>query len=432
MRYWLRSGDVLVAGLVIAPLILSWPRIAHTAGGVTGWLTIAHRAAAVLALSTFLTSAILSVRIPKIDRFFGGLTRLWRVHHVLGLASFLLVMAHALLVGLAALPASRNSAIPAMFPPFSAAAVWMGWIAFIALLAFLAPSFKFFGEPHYQRWKRLHLISAVALVCSFAHALPLTPDQAVWWVLGAIAAFAMIWRKVLSRFLACRPYTVVEARSLAAGVVELSLHPEGRPLRYEAGQFFYLTPYDRTLAAGYGEEHPYTASSAPQEGVLRIGIKELGDASNAIQRIQNGAGMLVEGPYGHFFERLQPNRSQLWLGGGIGITPFVGAVRAMRLGNRPPDGLVHLFYLADSAERAYYRAELLAATEGMASVCITPHYFQAEGPISLEFLRKHCPDFEEREVYICGPPQMAVHLKKMFRSCGMPRARVHSEDFNLL
>lgn len=432
MRPWIRSGDCLVALLVFLPLAIVWPRVAMTGDRSFAWLHIAQRVTGILAFSTFLTSAMLSIRIPRIDRFFGGLTRLWSLHHGLGLACFILVMSHVLLVGLTALPTSLTGALPAMFPPLSDAPVWMGWLAFLFLFTFLAPSFKFFGQPHYQNWKRLHLLSALALTLSLAHVLPLTPDNLLWCVLAALAIFAMLWRKVLSRYVTCRPYLVTDAKILATGVVEISLRPEGRPWQYSAGQFFYVTPYDLELTAGYGEEHPYTASSAPAEQDLRIGIKALGDATQAIQGIKHGSRVLVEGPYGHFFERLYPERNQMWLGGGIGIAPFVSAARALHLAGQMPKGSVHLIYLADSLERAYYLNELRTATEGLADFRLTPHYYQSEGPITLDFLHEHCPDFAEREIYMCGPPPMAAHLKKLLQNRGVPRARIHTEDFNLL
>lgn len=432
MRPWIRSGNLLVVGLVLLPVALNWLRLAMSTGGPVGWLTGAQRASGLLALSTLLVSALLSVRVPRIDRFFGGLTRLWRVHHVLGLVSFLLVMAHVLLVGLTAIDVSRTAAIPAIFPPLSEWPLWSGWLAFFCLVVFLAPTFKFFGEPPYQRWKRLHLVSAVAIVLSLAHALPLSSRPQVWWLLGALAMLSILWRKLFSRFLACRTYRVLETTPLATGIVELRLRAEGRPLRYQAGQFFYLTPYDPSLAAGHGEEHPYTASSAPTEGTLRIGIKALGDATLAIQSIQIGSHVLVEGPYGHFFERLYPRRDQLWIGGGIGITPFVGAARELHASDRSSGGSIHLFYLADSPDRAYYLETLRNAIEGVANIRVTPHYFKEEGPISVAFMERNCPDFVQREVYLCGPPPMTAHVRKTLRRHGVPRSRIHSEDFNLL
>ena len=50
-----------------------------------------------------------------------------------------------------------------------------------------------------------------------------------------------------------------------------------------------MAPFDRSLSAGYGEEHPYTLSSSPDEDRLRIAIKDLGDASRAIQTIRPAA-----------------------------------------------------------------------------------------------------------------------------------------------
>ena len=67
-------------------------------------------AAGVLGLSFLLLAAAISVRIPGFDLWFGGLTRLWKIHHVLGAAAFLLLMAHPLLLSFAAAGTSLVSA----------------------------------------------------------------------------------------------------------------------------------------------------------------------------------------------------------------------------------------------------------------------------------------------------------------------------------
>jgi predicted ferric reductase len=298
------------------------------------------------------------------------------------------------------------------------------------MVVFLAPTFQFFGRLNYQRWKRLHLLSAPAVLLALLHTLPLAASTWVWWLLGALSMGAIIWRKVLSPHLGRSAWEVTEVRQLKHDVVEICLKPLAQPLRYVAGQFVYLTPLVPGLSAGNREEHPYTIASAPSDPLLRLGIKDLGDASHALQTVSPGSRIMVEGPYGDFYLRHYPQKNQLWLGGGIGITPFVSGARAM-LDDRSSTS-VHLFYLSQDEYRSYYLDELKTVAQEQPRFDITAHYFSVQGAVTLEFLEMNCPDFREREVYLCGPPGMMNHLKPLLRKAGVSADAIHSEVFDFL
>lgn len=427
----IEPGDLLLVVLVPAPLALAWPRLWELPGDGAIWLlALAGRVTGVLGLSALLVTAAMCVRLPGLDRWFGGLPRLWLLHRRLGFSAFLLILGHVLLLSFAALPLSLEQALWVLFPPLAHAPIWAGWLALAALIVALAPTFQV-SAIHYQRWKRQHLLSAAALLLALLHALALIPERAAWWLLGLLALAAIAWRKLLAPLLARREYRVTQVTRLAADVVEISLAPKHEGIVHSAGQFVYLTPQDPSLDAGYAEEHPFTISSAPGADELKLGIKALGDASLALQALTPGSRVQVEGPYGQFFARRAPQRKQLWLGGGIGITPFVSAAR--HLAQRPEQFTqVALFYLANRPERAYYHEELerIASAHQQLSLCI--HYFSCCGPLSEAFLREHCPDFAERELYICGSPAMLEYLHGLLATAGVDRALIHTEAFDFL
>ncbi|MCG6659131.1 oxidoreductase [Halomonas campisalis] len=426
-----RYGDLLLIVLLLLPLVVALPRLGGLGGPPELWLTWVGRVTGILGLAMMLLAAAVSIRLPGTDRWFGGLARLWRLHHWLGFGAFILVMVHALALGLAAVPTSLEAAVATLFPPPAQGAIWLGWLAWLAMVIFLAPTFDFFGQPHYQRWKRLHLVSAAALLLGLWHAFLLAGETALWWLLGIAGLGAIVWRKLVSPRVSRHPYRVEAVEPLARGVVELVLRPEGDGIRYETGQFVYLTPLDERLAAGRGEEHPYTIASAPSDSRLRIGIKDLGDASHALQTVTPGSRVLIEGPYGEFFGRRFPERDMLWLGGGIGITPFVGGARGLASG-ASAEGHVHLFYLANGPDRAYYQEELERIAEAEAAFAFTQHYSRERGRLDEAFLREHCPDFTEREIYVCGPPAMNAYLQRLLAGQGIPASRIHSEVFDFL
>lgn len=234
-------------------------------------------------------------------------------------------------------------------------ALFWGWVALVALLLFMAPSSSFFGEPEYQRWKWLHRLS------------------------GITVAFALIHTFLLNRML--------------PGIWGV----------------LTWTPHDEQLANVVDEEHPYTLSSSPEEPVLRIAIKALGDSSHAIQSIRPDTLVSVEGPYGRFFPGPEAgSEPELWIGGSIGITPFLARLRA------------HLTYCVQDETRQVYGEELANLMELLPDSALHPHRFYRQGPLDLAFIKAHCPDFAQRTAYSCGPtPLIALAEHDTPEDCWM-------------
>ena len=421
---------LLILPFFLALLQARGPDLADAAS-VLNWL---GRLAGIVGLTCLLLAAALIIRVRGFDRLFGGLTSLWKIHHRLGAASFLLLLAHPLLLSFAALDVSISAAVDILFPPRGSAQAFYGWSALIIMMVFMAPTFAFFGQPPYQRWKWVHRTSGAAVVLALVHTLmvgrtfPSPLDRLLWLGLAALAAGAIAYRFVFSRGLGRRRYRIVDVAHPANNVVELSLEAEGRPLHYRAGQFVYLTPYDRNLAAGYAEEHPYTLSSSPTEKHLRIAIKDLGDSSRALQHVTPGSSVQVEGPYGDFF----PDRfgRELWLAGGIGITPFLGRARFLAAKGEPAD--VVLIYGVQDEARALFRAELEGIAQAHEGFVLALHFFYREGPLNREFLERHCPDFAERSAYLCGPSTQMDLARHVLLAGGSDAERIFTEEFVLL
>ncbi len=429
-----KPGVWVLIGVAVLPLLVALPRLLPLlgSGSTSAVLRAFGIATGVLGLSLMLLAAAMSVRLPRLDRWFGGLPQLWGIHRAFGFGGFILIMVHALVLGLAALPGGVGAALSTLSPGPDRWVIWAGWLALLTMVVFLGPTFQFFGRPpHYQRWKKLHLLSALATVLALVHALPLAGELILWVVLAVAAIGAIVWRKGLSPRLGRHAYEVAGVDELVRGMVEIRMKPLGEPMAYHPGQFAYLTPHNPELASGHNEEHPYTISSAPHDPEIRMGIKALGDASAALQTIPVGSQVQLEGPYGDFFEAMAPGREQLWIGGGVGITPFVSGARAFA-GHEKPNRPAHLIYLANDETRAYYLSELQSLGESQPGLTVTAHYYRQEGPLSVAFLQAHCPDFAEREVYLCGPPPMTRHVRKLLRESGVPSSRIHSEAFDFL
>lgn len=423
---WLLAAlPVLVALLFIGPGDFSTPG---------AWLNLLGRLTGIAGLSLMLVAAALCCRVPGFDVPFGGLTKLWQLHHQLGAVGFLCLLAHPLLLAFAATEVSLDTAINTLFS--ASAALWFGWLALLLMMIFLAPSFAFFGAPDYQRWKWLHRLSGPAVLLALLHTALLTRTLPglwgwlIWGTLFLLALFALGYRGVYSRVKGRRRYRIARVEQIANNVVELVLSPQEKPLAYIAGQFVYLTPFDKSLANGCREEHPYTLSSAPGEPELRIAIKDLGDASRAIQTVTPGSEVAVEGPYGDFFPRTASVVPELWIAGGIGVTPFLGRLRHLAAAGERAD--IHMVYCVQDEARAIFLEEIRQLIAQIDGAQLSLHFFYQQGPLDKVFLNAQVADFRQRQAYICGPLPLIESAKSLLLREGVGQTNITTEEFVLL
>src|SRR3989440_9590609 len=112
--------------------------------------------------------------------------------------------------------------------------------------------------------------------------------------------------------------------------LEVILAPTAQPLQFVAGQFVFVY----FGGSAEWERHPFSVSSAPQERDLRLSIEALGDYTQHLSdTLQLGAPAIVSVAFG-LFDYRQGTREQVWIAGGIGITPFRSWIRAFPQSNR--------------------------------------------------------------------------------------------------
>src|SRR3546814_3669556 len=82
--------------------------------------------------------------------------------------------------------------------------------------------------------------------------------------------------------------------------------------------------------------------------VITFGIRELGDYTRGLRdRLAIGQALKVEGPYGCF--TFDDDRAhQIWIGGGVGVTPFIARMKHLARERTGPDSRatrqIHLFH----------------------------------------------------------------------------------------
>ena len=197
------------------------------------------------------------------------------------------------------------------------------------VLITLAPSGL--ASESYQGWKRVHRFIGIFFIVGFIHSLTinsLNALAAITWVqmFFILGISSYLYTEIFSRFSKRNvPYTVRAIRRPNSAITEITLSPAGAPINtHRAGQFLFVRfPGRKEL----NESHPFTISSAPAETDLRLTVRASGDFTRALfEQLEPGLDAVLEGGYG-LFDYKQGGQKQIWVAGGIGLTPFLSFIR---------------------------------------------------------------------------------------------------------
>lgn len=214
-------------------------------------------------------------------------------------------------------------------------------------------------------------------------------------------------------------------------------NPQGGliPFTFVPGHFLtYSAQIDGQLV-----RRSYTiASSAAQTAYVETTIKreEQGLLSRYMHdTIKVGDLVDVIGPSGVFTFSGTEAESVVLIGGGVGITPLMAAIRYLNDIAWP--GEIFLVYGARSTVDFIFRDELehlqrrhpnLHVIATMARAAGTS-WMGPEGPITKELLAQTVPEITKRRVHLCGPPGMMEAMKKLLAELGVPSEQIKTEAF---
>ena len=368
----------------------------------------------------------LSARWRFLDRWLLGTNRLYRDHHWLGVVAFLLLLFHPLALAVK-FSFSSLSVASLLFIPWSGTkGVTWGILALAGLMLLLI--LTFFISLAYHKWHLTHRFLALVFIFSFVHMLLVDSDilnfssLRLYYLLLSLLAFLSIgYRLLLSlRLLPRYRYRVVSIAQPQEKIFDLWLEPLGRRMNYRPGQFAFLTFNNQKFA---GEAHPFSLAGQRADGSIRVIIKNLGDYTDNLKNLEISDQVLIEGPYGFFGQDTQP--AQLWISGGIGFTPFLSLLDSLT------DRHDIFFYHVPGVNE---EVGLIVPELEKAAGSYKFHYqiwSKDQGHITAAEIIKAVPDWQRRNVLICGPSSMMSSLKKQFSTLGGKKRQLISEDFNL-
>ena len=246
------------------------------------------------------------------------------------------------------------------------------------------------------------------------------------------------YRVVRPLRLLARPWEITSNIDVGGGARLITLRPIGHAgIDFAPGQFAWVATGRSPFLS---EQHPLSIASAPVDlpgASVQFVVKALGDWSGrVVPSLPMGHRAWIDGPYGAFTP--PPGGAPLLLvAGGIGVAPMRSILLAARAaGDRRP---IVLFYAAAEPSRLTLREELtaLGADINLTLVVIyerPPAGWAGErGLLTADMIRRHCPvDPALAEYLVCGPIPMIDAFDRVRAELGVPRARVHTERFQMV
>ena len=402
--------------LAISPIITSdFSSFAFSLGGFLG----------VFGFALFTLSLLLSMRIPLIERVFGNLGTAYRFHQWAGTIATILLVLHPLLLAVPRIMYFPGSLIE-FFIPLHTPFQMLGVLGLVLLV--ICIFITFFVSLPYHIWKMTHRFLAVAFLLGALHGIfiegtiSFNPAERILFALFMLAGLGAVVYRVLGKksIVKKTSYTLAKVETIGT-VITLTLSPIGKPMAFRAGQFAYLTIHDSRLK----DEHPFSIVSAEGSKDLIFMAKILGDDTALFPLLHVGTAVDVEGPYGNF-SYARGGKRQLWIAGGIGITPF------MSLASSLPSGFydVDLYYSVKTASEAVSLAELQTTIVPRSDIRIHLWATDVQGYLTCDALQKAGVDFSMLDdILLCGPSGMTLAIRNGLIRCGIRPGHIHAELF---
>jgi predicted ferric reductase len=446
-------GPVALVVLTVAPVVL-WARVAPLDTRFATTYTTLTSIAVMLALAgtaSFALNLVLGARLRPVERLFGGLDRMYAAHRTNGKVAFSLLLGHVVLILWSRATISFDTAVD-LLGPAAGATVFVGVLAFSAMtVSILLTLFVRLGHEvfvYVQRSFGLVFLAATYHVFTTDGALAASGALELYLVtLATLGIAAFVYRSLLSSVLVRRRrYRVVDVNRLNECVTEIVMEPVRKPMDFAPGQFVFvnfrspeldghLQPFElslerQVLSVRPGEIanqfHPFSITSAPEDPRLRVTVKAVGDYTRALRKLESGADAVVEGPYGAFSHTTIDNSTQVWIAGGIGVTPFLSMARSLADGEGPA---VDFYYCVEHEEEAHFLEELRAVERRRPDFRLVLVPRDREGFLTADRLGEEHKTLTSADVLVCGPPAMLASMRTQLRASGVPGRQIHMEEF---
>ena len=410
LYFWFTNSSYLITGTTNVSLLIALGRLAG-----------------LLSEFLILIQLLLISRFTFIEKQY-GFDKLISVHKKIGFFLGVFLISHPLLLTIG-YAQSKNISFLNQFISFITK--WNGIVgATFALLIIIFVAIistkKYRAKISYEVWYFLHLPLYIAVAIAFGHQIN-TGDMSsggamYYWFLINLTTIGII---IFYRFL--RPiFLYIKHSFRIEKIVQenegvYSIYIIGKNMgqyRFQSGQYANLIFLQKKMMF----HHPFSFSDAYNGKCLRFTIKASGDFTSKIEKLKIGTRVWIDGPFGVFTLKNSVNNKYIFIAGGIGITPILSMIKSIR----NTQNAVLLYSNKSEADINFWHE--------ISKSQIESHYFNTSlgtsNRISIEKIVEICPDFKERDFYICGPKVMTKSLVRNIKMAGVSSEQIHFEKFD--
>lgn len=428
---------------LVALVFLAWGWDGRPADGSLPWVLRQEGLylSGLLSIAMMSLATFLAARPVWLEGPLGGLDRMYRTHKWAGILAGCFAAVHWLIEmsgDLLKVMAGREGRVPkenvsGMLEVLRDLAEDMGEWAIYAVLLMLA--LTLWKRLPYRPWRFFHQAMPVLYLMLAFHAALLAPSGYWRQPVGALLALLLVAGVYGSaRALAGRigrshqvPGKIIRITHPAPDIVTVSCQLDQSWHGHRPGQFAFVS-FDSSEGA-----HPFTIASAERgDRTLDFQIKALGDYTRGLaNRLQTGQVITVEGPYGRFdIGRHDPQARQIWVAGGIGVTPFLAWLESLQSGPGT-DTAADLHYCTRDRNNDPFVARLESLCARLPAIRLHIHGARQGEKLTASGLEPSNSGRQKTEIWFCGPQGLAQSLKDGLLATRHGEFRFHQEAFEM-
>lgn len=286
---------------------------------------------------------------------------------------------------------------------------------------------------------RLAIVSIIAIHFHVYNVIYLRNNVPFRFLTTLYTVIALGWYAIYKIKIVLLPkYEIIEMNMPTPNIREIKMKPvNGNRMDYNAGQYGFFRFVNSEVTS---EPHPFSLSSAPSadKETITVMIKEDGDFTSSLDRVNIGDKVTIEGPYGNFYpDEIAENEdhAMLLLSGGIGVTPNLSVLREeiAKNSNRRIAFVWGLAYEQDTmyldemkkleAEYPNFSYHFIYSEEEVDGF---PNGFVDDKFIAQEGLEEF---YENASWHVCGPGPMLEASKGLLKEKNVTEEQSYIEEF---
>jgi predicted ferric reductase len=351
-----------------------------------------------LALNGFFLNFLLATRNKTLEKWFNGLDKLYIYHKYVAISTIGLLFVHAALGDSLKTTEAINLRLV------------LGGMALFFMVVLVGITL-FDKKLTYEKWRSTHKFLIIPYMIGLGHTyisskVPLLTFSGLSvWV--GITALIGILSAIYTLFFFQKTHfknkgTVTKITKLSPNIIEWEITLE-QFIEFSKGQFIFIKVLQEGIENG---PHPFSISGG-SGNVICLTTKVSGDFTKQIyDSLALSTKVIIEGPYG-LMDFSSGKKNQLWIAGGIGITPFIAYLREDH-----PEQKITLYYSFNGSEAGVYQ-DLLNDYQKKNKL-FRVHFIDTSSMPRLDFegyaLEK------DTSIFMCGPEKMIKGYIQYFKS----------------